>query len=320
MQEDSKTSMNSFKKGEVIEKNQPIISKLVAQELEKIKKDSAKLFKIANPEDLASAIKFPELQKIEGRVTVLNKVSAFIANFPEVQKIEGRVSVVFPQIQKVEGDVKAEVTFPKIQEVKGNVKAEVDFPETQKVEGEVSANIDFKKFEGILTSAFKRIPVGKGLGPSVEDANPSHYVPVRLTTGRQFYDVMTNTLQGMGRIEKVINNLINASNAPWLSVAYSGISNTIVVLPGGPKQFGGYFIDNPNSSKIYVQVFIDQTNPVLGTTAPDAIFGIPASGDANLELSKGRLVTSSIKVAATTQPNGNAAPTTPIPATFYYKN
>ena len=314
MEGDTKTSMNKFEKDSAEEAR---VAKLVKLELDKKEKETAKASKIVNWEDLK--IIFPLLQKIEGKVTVANKILSEVSNFPLIQKITGHVEVDFPETQKIEGHVNATVDFPKKQEVHGTVKAEVNFPEEQKVTGKVFADLDLTKIQTLFEKVIGRIPVAKDGPISSESNNPSKYIPVRLTTGRQFYDVMTQASHQNGQLIAAINNL-NANNAGnWTPVAYASLTNSLQQLPPNARTFGGYFLDNPNASKIYIQVFIDKPNAILGSTAPDAIYGVPASGDANLELSKGLRVTSSIMVAATTTANGSTAPGSACPVTFYYR-
>lgn len=242
-------------------------------------------------------VDFPEYQKIKGVVKIVNEVKALISNLPAVQKIKGivKAQVDFPEVQKVAGTVKAIVTFPELQKIQG--KVDVDFPEVQKV-----------AFGDVLPTDI----------PTVE-VNGVKVVPIVLFDGKRMVNPFVTQIEGQGRLTAAIERLNNNSNDSYTPVTYSGVSNSVVTVRSSQGRFGGYYYTNPNTSMVYLQVFLDQDIVTLGTTAPNAIYGIPAGGAANMSIVKDLGYTKSLKIAATTQPNGAAAPSTSIPLTLYVK-
>jgi len=101
----------------------------------------------------AKDISFPEVQKVE----VTNQQEA---KFPDVQRVEVVNPVAVPDVQKVEITNQKDAVFP------GKMKVEVTNPTT----------ID--------------LPTGEGDTPG--KANPSKYVPVRLTDGKHFYNALAD--------------------------------------------------------------------------------------------------------------------------------
>ncbi len=124
-----------------------------------------------------SEIKFPETQKVEGKVEV---------QFPETQKITGKVDVSFPDTQKVIGEV-ALTNLPKILDTKIS-----NLPETFKIE-------NFPKLQEVKitnpteTIKVSEFPWAEGQTASPK-ADPTKYIPVRLTNGKEFI----NALAGKG--------------------------------------------------------------------------------------------------------------------------
>jgi hypothetical protein len=122
-------------------------------------------------------IDFPDTMNVKGNVGIVDKIKAVIS-FPDIQKIKGKVEVVnFPEQKEV---TTQKVTFPKVQKIEG--KVDVEFPENQKV------SFDDKP----LIHAIERskIPIGAGKKANVKTADPSIYVPVRLTDGQGFYKAL----------------------------------------------------------------------------------------------------------------------------------
>ena len=141
---------------------------------------------IGNPK---VTVEFPSLQKIFGAVTLPEGVEARV-KFPAVQKVSGDVNarVEFPDIQKIAGIVEALVKFPDVQKVTGVIEALVKFPELQKVVGEM-----------VITN----LPVAQGAEPSIAKANPTRYIPVRLSNGKRFYDIFETLPEKMGASSRV---------------------------------------------------------------------------------------------------------------------
>lgn len=197
-------------------------------------------------------VTFPEIQRIVGEV--IAKVI-----FPKIQEITGKVTVDFPEFQRIIGEVKADVLFPEYQKIKG--KVDVDFPEFQKIVGEVVAKVTFPEFQKVLTD----IPVGNGPEPSKSKADPSRYVPVRLTNGRMFYDIMSQTINSNGRLVEAMERLITFQNDTFTSVlhgAKSSIGGTALQLSVNSvplKRGVEVKAANANTANVYVGVIPNVT-------------------------------------------------------------
>lgn len=99
----------------------------------------------------------------------------------------------------------------------------------------------------------------------------------------------------------------------------TALTNSVVAVKASAGQLYGWFIENPNASVVFVQVF-DATAPTLGTTTPSYVIGVPASGVAAMPLGNvGIAHANAIKVAATTTATGSTAPGTALTAAFFYK-
>lgn len=152
-------------------------------------------------------VEFPDEQKVSGEVKIVNIVKAIISNLPPIQKITGKV------IAKIEGTVDARVEFPDVQRVQ--------FEADQKVT--VANPLDPADLETRLTTAFKAaLPVARGYNPKKETANPTFYLPVRLTNGKAFYDLMTSVVQGNGKLNALLERLLVQTNknvSSWTALA-----------------------------------------------------------------------------------------------------
>lgn len=97
---------------------------------------------------------------------------------------------------------------------------------------------------------------------------------------------------------------------PWNQTASGSISATATLITLNPTAFGGYFIDNPNASAVYLQVFdaASVSAVTLGTTVPKLSFSIPANAAANLDSSRGIRFINGIVIAFTTTRTGNTSP------------
>lgn len=122
-------------------------------------------------------IVFPEIQKVAGDVT------ARVSNLPAIQKVTGNViSKIsnWPDVFKVEGKVQTEVTnWPR--------QKDVTFPDVQKVEVQNQPD----------TVTIQNLPVGEGVEPGT-NAKPDRYVPVRLTDGKSFYNAVQSAISSIG--------------------------------------------------------------------------------------------------------------------------
>lgn len=71
----------------------------------------------------------------------------------------------------------------------------------------------------------------------------------------------------------------------------------------------GWYIDNPNTSMVYVQFFEGiASNITLGTTPPKLSLGIPAGSAANTDVGNGITFTNGMVIAVTTTRSGAVAP------------
>lgn len=106
----------------------------------------------------------------------------------------------------------------------------------------------------------------------------------------------------------------------WMSLVKTDVTASVILIRNGFGKFGGYYITNPNSYIVYMQVFdaLDTDTVTLGTTTPDMTYGIPATGGANLELERGRRIDRGIRIAATTTATGLTAATLGLDVTIYY--
>jgi len=164
------------------------------------------LQQIANLQKQLLEIKPPEVQKVD------------VNNTPEVQKVEvinkdEQKPVVFPEIQKVEitnKDEQKPITFPEVQKVEITNKDKQ--PEIQKVEITNTKDIQDVKITNIEPypqSMDVKLPFMKG--NNAKTADPTKYLPVRLTDGDKFYkalDTFYTAANGGGSRTKISNTLI----------------------------------------------------------------------------------------------------------------
>jgi hypothetical protein len=100
----------------------------------------------------------------------------------------------------------------------------------------------------------------------------------------------------------------------------TALTNSAQAIKASAGTFGGYYIYNPNTSAIYVQIYNTASGSVtVGTTNPQNTFVIPPLSAANLEITNGINYSTAMSCAATTTGGGNTAPTTALEANFWYK-
>jgi hypothetical protein len=113
---------------------------------------------------------------------------------------------------------------------------------------------------------------------------------------------------------------------------YSPYFASLLVAPAGgvtisavAGKFGGYMIQNLNSTPAYLQCFDTTAAVTLGTTVPTFVIPIPANGTpangmaANVEFTVGINLANGLKVAATTTSTGATAVTTGLTGVILYK-
>lgn len=84
--------------------------------------------------------------------------------------------------------------------------------------------------------------------------------------------------------------------------------------------FGGYYINNPNTTDEWVHVYnVIAASVTVGTTVPQLSFRLPLSQAANLEITQGIQFSTAISIACTSTAGGNGAPATALEADFFYK-
>ena len=186
------------------------------------------------------AIKFPDIQKIKGRVEV---------KFPNTQKVKGRVEVKFPKVQKIFGTVIAKINFPIVQKITGTVKALVDFPEIQKISGNVKVNFpETQRIKGDVTTDIPKVNLGK-----------ISVVPIVIFDGKRIITSFggggskgENTAQAINRLIAILST-DTVSNTPHGSK--SGIGTDAVGITGVdiPVKRGVQIkASNANTANIYV--------------------------------------------------------------------
>lgn len=106
----------------------------------------------------------------------------------------------------------------------------------------------------------------------------------------------------------------------WSKVKYAAQTTTKQAVKASAGTFGGFYYYNPNASVAYVQVFdVASAGVTLGTTAPDMIFGVPASSGAVVEIGNGVNMATAITLACTTTATGSTAPGTGLDLTVFFK-
>jgi hypothetical protein len=105
----------------------------------------------------------------------------------------------------------------------------------------------------------------------------------------------------------------------WLPSSQTALSNTKTEIKATAGTFGGYMLDNPNATLVYVQVWnLPAASVTVGTTAPTYTIPIPPGAGANLEISNGIKHDTGITIAATTTPTGSTAAATALCGFFLY--
>lgn len=89
---------------------------------------------------------------------------------------------------------------------------------------------------------------------------------------------------------------------------FSGVtSSTKQEVIAGPVDIAGYHILNTEAAPTYLQVFFAlAANVTVGTTTPDMVIPLPASGGATMKFdNKGWGVKTGLTIASTTTPTGS---------------
>ena len=98
------------------------------------------------------------------------------------------------------------------------------------------------------------------------------------------------------------------------------ITNVVRAIKSGGSRIFGYLINNPNAAEAFMQIFYKpSTSVILGTTAPDLIVKIAATGSVAWDFMDPRGVNSTgLSMAATTTDTGSTANTTGLSGTIFY--
>lgn len=97
---------------------------------------------------------------------------------------------------------------------------------------------------------------------------------------------------------------------------FVALSGTASAISNSSGKFGGYGFINLNSIPVYLQIFDSSSAVTVGTTAPKLSIPLPSNSTpangvmGHVAFPVGIAITSGIRLAATTTPNGSGAPAT----------
>ena len=102
---------------------------------------------------------------------------------------------------------------------------------------------------------------------------------------------------------------------------FTALTNTAQAIKASAGNLYGYYIYNPNSSAVYVNLYnVASASVTVGTTTPLMNLAIPASSGANLMFPYPITFSNAgWSASCTTTGGGNTAPTTACEAMFFYK-
>lgn len=155
--------------------------------------------------------------------------------------------------------------------------------------------------------------------------------PVTVTDGAG----ALNTIVDSGTITAVttITNpvtLATATTGGWSSLnataadGATACTNSAQAVKASGGQFGGYYINNPNTADSWLQVYnVASGSVTVGTTNPKLTFRIPGAASnsvaANVEITMGIAFDTAIAIACTSTAATNAAPSSSLEVMIYYK-
>ncbi len=107
----------------------------------------------------------------------------------------------------------------------------------------------------------------------------------------------------------------------WSVSSQTALSSTKTQVKASAGTVGGYIINNPNASTVWVQVFdVASGSITVGSTSPTWTIPVPAGSTANLEMTCGVNHATAINIAATTTATGSGAPSpSALTCTMFYK-
>lgn len=157
-------------------------------------------------------VRFPEKQRVFGKLSIKNLSDLKdIFKFPDVQKIKGEVDIKFPAVQKISGTVKAIVNFPDL------FKVEVtNFPKEKEIKIPDTVSLNLTKDQSIIVKELfntLRHAQGEGSGVDSQKANPSRYLNVRMTNGKQYVEAMHSINSNNGEIKNLLKEINNKTSS-----------------------------------------------------------------------------------------------------------
>lgn len=113
------------------------------------------------------------------------------------------------------------------------------------------------------------------------------------------------------------NDVAAACDNKFVSAQLATVAN----IKAAPGNIYGYLVENSNATKSYLQIFKTlAANVTLGTTVPDFVIFVPATGAADAFAVVPILHSDvGLSMAATTTPTGNTAPGSGLMVNVLYK-
>jgi hypothetical protein len=146
---------------------------------------------------------------------------------------------------------------------------------------------------------------------------------------------------GQVDLASFLGSTVSASNPIWVATVptatggwsalnataadgATACTNSAQSVKGSQGTFGGYYINNPNTSDVWLHVYnVASGSVTVGTTTPALSFrisGVSANSvGANLELANGVQFSTAISIACTSTAGGNGAPSNAVEADIFYK-
>lgn len=117
-------------------------------------------------------------------------------------------------------------------------------------------------------------------------------------------------------------NLAPTAVGGWKSAVASVIASAVTISSAAGK-FGGYMLQNNNTSPAFVQIFDTAAVVTLGFTPPTMVLPLPAATtamgiSANLELANGANIANGIKIGVTTGLGVASVVATGVTGTIWY--
>ncbi|SRR6266851_5853575 len=107
-------------------------------------------------------------------------------------------------------------------------------------------------------------------------------------------------------------------------MSYDSASGSVGAAPravkSAPTGLNGWYLFNSNATTVYLQIFDakNETEVVVGTTAPTLSLGIPAGSGANVLVDCIRDFVKGIVIACTLTRAGSGAPASPLDFNLFF--